>query len=64
MKGLLLALILTMNVSHAYDWNYADLENCSSYDLESFNSDTDFAIKCLDDEEDLVYLEDYFNLQD
>lgn len=62
MKKIFVILALLVNSAYAYDWSFADLEDCSSYDAESFDSSTDFTIKCLDDNESAVFLEDYLEL--
>jgi hypothetical protein len=59
MKKIIFALILIVNTVYAYDWSFADLEYCSNYNAESFDTDTDFVIKCVDSDESIVYLEDY-----
>ena len=64
MKSLMALLILFSLQAIATDWDFTTLENCSDYDVESFNADTDFSIKCIDEEGETVYLEDYFLDQD
>ena len=54
-------MLLMMSATFAYDWSFTDYEFCSAYDPESFDAETDFTIKCLDDNEEVVYLEDYLN---
>lgn len=62
MRNLFVILALIVNSAYAYDWSFADLEYCSSYDAESFNIEEDFKIKCLDDNEEAILLEDYLKL--
>lgn len=64
MKSLVALFILFSLQAIATDWDFTTLENCSDYDVESFDIDTDFMIKCVDDEGETVYLEDYFLEQD
>jgi len=59
MKPLFALFLIFSLQALAFDWDYSTLEDCSSYDVESFNTDTDFSIKCIDHQGEVSYLEDY-----